>query len=120
MALGSPCRQQGALEVLGTWRSLLGLSGTGQPSPLSWCSLEHLPGFSGAGEVQRSVESLQRVKCVCHAKFCSQSKTENFFCGKKLTGTDEVPFHGLFKQYKMLLMLSFFHVIWESMSDYVN
>lgn len=58
--------------------------------------------------------------CICHAKFCSQSKTENFFCGKKLTGTDEVPFHGLFKQYKMLLMLSFFHVIWESMSDYVN
>jgi len=29
-----PCRQQGALDVLGMWKSPLGLSGMGQPSPL--------------------------------------------------------------------------------------
>lgn len=79
------------------------------------------PELSGAGEVQRSVESLVRVRCVSVIlNFVPSPKLKTFFCGKKLTGTDEVSFHGLFKQYKMLLMLSFFHVIWESMSDYVN
>lgn len=93
----------------------------GQPSPLSWCSLEHLPGLSGAGDVQRGVESLVQVRCVSVIlNFVPSPKLKTFFCGKKLTGTDEVSFHGLFKRYKMLLILSFFHVIWESMSDYVN
>lgn len=94
----------------------------GQPSPLPWCSLERV--FTWTFRSCRSSEECGKFgtskKCICQAKFCSQSKTENFFCGKNLTGTDEVSFHGLFKQYKMLLMLSFLHVIWESMSDYVN
>lgn len=59
-----PCGQQGALEVLGTWRSSLGLSSMGQPSPLGWCALEYLLGLSGAGKVQRSVESSVWIRCV--------------------------------------------------------
>lgn len=55
-----------------------------------------------------------------HAGFCSKPPNWKPFCGKKLTGTAEVSFHGLFKQYKMPLILSFLHVIQKSMSDYVN
>lgn len=67
------------------------------------------------------MESLVSVRSVSvKINFVPSPKQKTFFCGKKLTGTDEVSFRGLFKQYKMLLMLSFFHVIWKSMSDYVN
>lgn len=66
LAPGSPipCGQQGALEVLGRWRSPLGLPGTDQPSSQGWGDLKYLPGLSGAGEVQRRVETLVRIRHV--------------------------------------------------------
>lgn len=116
-----PCGpQRGALEVLGALRSPLGHPDAGEPScrpGVLWRIYLDLsePGqFGGVWEAWYERD----VYPSCQILFPVQNRKP--FCGKKLTGTAEASFHGLFKQYKMLSILSFFHVIQKSMSDYVN
>lgn len=86
VALGWPiaCRQQGALQVLGTgsllWDSLPWASPHPCPGVL-WSV--YLPGLSGAAEVQRSVESLAQVRSVyVKRNFVPSPKLKTVFVGR--------------------------------------